>query len=91
MIEAAAGDGAETLVGVRLQPGEGIAAHAAESGRTVSGTDLAGYPGYSRRGDEMPTLLPGFIAAPLRQGAVRGALIVAGRARGPFTPEDQAC
>ena len=29
VIEAAAGDGAETLVGVRLQPGEGIAARAA--------------------------------------------------------------
>jgi len=90
VIEAAAGDGVETLVGVRLQPGEGIAAHAAQSGNTLSGTDLAAHPGYSRRGDEMPTLLPGFIAAPLRQGSVRGALVVAGRARGTFTLEDQA-
>jgi putative nucleotidyltransferase with HDIG domain len=90
VIEAAAGDGAETLVGVRLQPGEGVAAVAAETGRTLAGPDLARHPGYSRRCDEMPTLLPGFIAAPLRQGAIRGALVVAGRARGQFTAEDEA-
>jgi putative nucleotidyltransferase with HDIG domain len=90
VIEAAAGDGAETLVGVRLQPGEGVAAIAAETGRTVAGADLTRHPAYSRRCDEMPTLLPGFITAPLRQGAIRGALVVAGRARGKFTAEDEA-
>ena len=90
VIEAAAGDGAQTLVGVRLQPGEGVAALAAETGRTVAGADITRHPGYSRRCDEMPTLLPGFIAAPLRQGAIRGALVVAGRARGQFTAEDEA-
>src|SRR5688572_23759504 len=41
VIEAAAGDGAATLIGVRLQPGEGIAALAAETDRTVAGADLA--------------------------------------------------
>jgi HD-GYP domain-containing protein (c-di-GMP phosphodiesterase class II) len=90
VIEAAAGDGAETLVGVRLQPGEGIAATAAKTDRTIAGPDLAGHPAYSRRGDEMPTLLPGFIAAPLQQRDVRGALVVAGRARGEFSAEDEA-
>jgi len=90
VIEAAAGDGAATLVGVRLQPGEGVGAIVADTGRTVSGPDLARHPGYSRRADEMPTRLAGFIAAPLRQGDIRGALIVAGRARGPFTAEDEA-
>ena len=90
VIEAAAGDGAETLVGVRLHPGEGVALLAAESNRTVAEADIARHPGYSRRCDEMPTLLPGFIAAPLRQGAIRGALVVAGRARGQFTAEDEA-
>lgn len=89
VIEAAAGDGAETLVGVRLQPGEGVAALAAESGRTIAGPDIARHPAYSRRSDEMPTLMPGFIAAPLRQGEIRGALLVAGRTRG-FTAEDEA-
>jgi putative nucleotidyltransferase with HDIG domain len=90
VIEAAAGDGAETLVGVRLQPGEGVAALAAESDRAVSGPEIARHAAYSRRSDEMPTLLPGFIAAPLRQGEIRGALVVAGRARGQFTGEDEA-
>lgn len=90
VIEAAAGDGAETLVGVRLQPGEGVAALAAKTERAISGQDLARHPSYSRRSDEMPTLLPGFIAAPLRQGNVRGALVVAGRARGDFSAEDVA-
>lgn len=90
VIEAAAGDGAETLVGVRLQPGEGIAALAASSGAAVSGTSIDRHASYSRRCDEMPTLLPGFIAAPLRQGQIRGALVVAGRAGGAFTPEDVA-
>ena len=90
VIEAAAGDGAATLVGVRLPPGEGIVNMAAASGRTVSGTDMARQPGYSRRCDEMPTLLPGFIVAPLRQGTIRGALVVAGRARGEFNAEDEA-
>ena len=90
VIEAAAGDGAETLVGVRLQPGEGVAALAAQTGRAIAGADITRHPGYSRRCDEMPTLIPGFIAAPLRQGAVRGALVVAGRARGQFTGEDEA-
>jgi len=90
VIEAAAGDGAETLVGVRLPPGEGIANVAAATGRTQMGPDITRHPGYSRRCDEMPTLLPGFIVAPLRQGNVRGAVVVAGRARGTFTREDEA-
>jgi putative nucleotidyltransferase with HDIG domain len=37
----------------------------------------------------MPTFLPGFIAAPLRHGSVRGALLVAGRGHGAFGPEDE--
>ena len=90
VIEAAAGDGAETLVGVRLPPGQGVAALAAETARPVTGPDISRHPAYSRSADEMPTLLPGFIAAPLRQGTIRGALLVAGRAQGAFSPEDEA-
>jgi putative nucleotidyltransferase with HDIG domain len=89
VIEAAAGDGAETLVGTRLQPGEGVAAVAAEGQRVVSGPDIARHPAYSRRADEMPTRLPGFVASPLRHGAIEGALVVAGRANGTFSPEDE--
>jgi putative nucleotidyltransferase with HDIG domain len=89
VIEAAAGDGAETLVGTRVQPGEGIVALTSESNRTVAGAELEGHPGYSRRSDEMPTRLRGFIATPLRHGAISGALIVAGRPQGAFTPEDE--
>lgn len=89
MVSAAAGDGAETLVGARLQPGEGISATASLSDRAVRGTDLARHPGYSRRADEMPTMLEGFIVAPLRHGSVEGALVVAGHPDGVFSPEDE--
>jgi putative nucleotidyltransferase with HDIG domain len=89
VVSAAAGDGAETLVGARVQPGEGIAATAASTERTLSGPDITVHPGYSRRADEMPTRLPGFIVAPLRHGAVHGALVVAGHADAGFGPEDE--
>jgi putative nucleotidyltransferase with HDIG domain len=89
VVTAAAGDGAETLVGARVQPGEGVLATAATENRVVAGPDLPRHPGYSRRADEMPTLLPGFIAAPLRHGSVEGALVVAGRVRGSFSPDDE--
>jgi FixJ family two-component response regulator len=89
VVTAAAGDGAQTLVGARVQPGEGVLASAATENRVIAGPDLARHPGYSRRADEMPTLLPGFIAAPLRHGTVEGALVVAGRVRGTFSPDDE--
>ena len=89
VVSAAAGDGAKTLIGARVKPNEGVAATAASENRVAAGPDLARHPGYSRRVDEMPTHLPGFIAAPLRHGAIRGALLVAGRGRGAFSPEDE--
>ena len=89
VVTAAAGDGAETLVGARVQPGEGVATIAAAENRLLAGPDLTRHAGYSRRADEMPTLLPGFIAAPLRHGSIEGALVVAGRVRGTFTPDDE--
>jgi putative nucleotidyltransferase with HDIG domain len=88
VVAAAAGDGAKTLVGARTRQGEGIAAAVVASGRAASGPDLAGHPAYSRRADEMPTLLPGFVVAPLRHGTVQGALVVAGR-EAPFAADDE--
>ena len=44
VIEAAAGDGAETLVGVRLQPGEGVTALAAKGGSRSRGPTSPGIP-----------------------------------------------
>lgn len=89
VVSAAAGDGTETLVGARLQPGEGIATTASLSDRAVRGSGLTRHPGYSRRADEMPTMLEGFIAAPLRHGSVQGALVVAGHPDGAFSAEDE--
>ena len=37
----------------------------------------------------MRTRLPGYLAAPMRLGSVMGALVVAGRADGDYSPEDQ--
>jgi putative nucleotidyltransferase with HDIG domain len=57
--------------------------------RAVGGPELARAPGYSRRVDEMPTFLPGFMAAPIRHGSIQGTLIAAGRAQGVFGAEDE--
>jgi putative nucleotidyltransferase with HDIG domain len=48
----------------------------------------ASHPRYSHRSDELPTALSGFLAAPLVHGAVRGALVLAGR-EGGFAEEDR--
>ena len=47
------------------------------------------HPRYSVRADEMPTTRPGFIAVPLRHGALTGALLVAGREARPLGPEER--
>ena len=88
VVAAAAGDGAKTIVGARMRQDEGVAAAVVADGKAVSGANLARHPGYSRRADEMPTLLPGFVVAPLRHGNVQGALMVAGR-QAPFATDDE--
>jgi putative nucleotidyltransferase with HDIG domain len=89
VIENSVGDGAEPLRGVRLQPGEGILTLVAEKNEPVLLSRPSEHPRYSARADEMPTPRPGYIAAPLRQGPMRGALVVAGRAAGTLGTEER--
>jgi putative nucleotidyltransferase with HDIG domain len=88
VVSAAAGDGAETLHGTRVKRGEGLTASVAETDQPV----VLGRPGddarFSRRADEVPAPLPGYLCAPLRHGSVFGALTVAGR-EGGFGREDR--
>jgi putative nucleotidyltransferase with HDIG domain len=85
-IEIAAGDGGDAVRGARLQAGEGIAAVAMDRDEFLDVAAPSSHPRYSHRCDEMPTNLPGLLAAPLRHGTVRGVLLVAGR-DGGFSPE----
>jgi putative nucleotidyltransferase with HDIG domain len=81
VVEGAAGDGGDALQGVRLAAAEGITAVVAETGEPVLLPRAADHPRYSPRCDDMPTSQPGFMAVPLRHGAVMGALLGAGRER----------
>jgi putative nucleotidyltransferase with HDIG domain len=89
VIEAGAGEGVEAFRGARLQASEGLARAAAESGQPVVATRAKQDPRYSPRCDDLRTRLPGYLAAPMRLGAVTGALVVAGRADGEYSVEDQ--
>jgi putative nucleotidyltransferase with HDIG domain len=85
-IETAVGDGGDEVRGARLQAGEGLAALAMDRQEMLEVADAPAHPRYSHRCDEMPTQLPGFLAAPLRHGYAEGALLLAGRIGG-FSPE----
>jgi putative nucleotidyltransferase with HDIG domain len=87
VVHTGAGDGGETVKGARLQAGEGIAALVAEQDEPIVLARPGDHARYSHRCDEMPTTLPGFLCAPLRHGAVYGALVLAGRRGGEFGPE----
>jgi response regulator RpfG family c-di-GMP phosphodiesterase len=89
VIQLSVGDQAATIQGARLQPSEGLAALAIETGEAINLPWAADHPRFSPRCDEMPTRLPGFLCAPLSHGSVRGALMVAGRSSGGFSPQDQ--
>jgi len=88
LVETAAGDGADAIVGARLQAGEGIATLTSERDEVIAVPEAADHPRFSHRCDEMPTSQAGWICAPLRHGVVTGALILAGRPWKPFGPGD---
>jgi putative nucleotidyltransferase with HDIG domain len=91
VIRMAEGDGAETLRGTRLQPGEGIATVAAETDESILVLDPARHPRFSRRCDEFSSPVVGLICAPLRHRRVIGSLMIAGRLDRPFgAPEQEA-
>jgi putative nucleotidyltransferase with HDIG domain len=90
LITGCVGDGGETLRGARLQPGEGIAAHAFDKDETLAVALPKDDARYSHRCDEMPTPLPGLLCAPLRHGQVQGVLMLAGRRDRPFGADERA-
>lgn len=79
VVEMAVGDGAETLQGSWLIPGEGVAAAVAQSQEPVLLQAASDHPAYLSRVDDVATALPGFVCAPIRYSGVLGALVVAGR------------
>jgi putative nucleotidyltransferase with HDIG domain len=89
VIEAGAGEGVEAVKGARLQPSEGLARAAAETGEPVVASLAKRDPRYSPRCDDLRTRLPGYLAAPMRLGTLTGALVVAGRSEGEYSSEDQ--
>lgn len=82
VVDLAVGDGADSVRGARLAEGEGLATLAFERDDAVLIERPLDHARYSYRYDELPTELPGFVAAPLRHGSVHGALLVAGRVGG---------
>jgi len=78
-VESAAGDGADSLPGMRLSPGAGLASLVLDTAQPLLLTRGSEHPRYLPPVDELPTSRPGFVCAPLARGAVRGALLVAGR------------
>lgn len=89
VVTDAAGDGADDLRGLRLSTHEGIAVMAAESEEALFVATPVYHPAYSRRCDGLPSAALGLVAAPVRHGTVRGALLVAEAERELFTLADQ--
>jgi putative nucleotidyltransferase with HDIG domain len=88
LVEACSGDGAQRLRGIRLKAGQGLALQVAEERQPLRSEDASAEDGYSPVVDELPVSKPGFIALPLVSGALRGALLLAGR-DGGFGPGDE--
>jgi putative nucleotidyltransferase with HDIG domain len=90
VIVAATGDGCDALPGMRLRPGEGLAAAAAQADAPILLARANDHPAYSGRCDDMPTEAPGFLCAALRRGAVVGTLMLAGRRPEGFGEEHRS-
>jgi putative nucleotidyltransferase with HDIG domain len=88
LISDAAGEGADTLRGVRLGRDEGVVVLAAQQDGVVSVEDARAHPRFSHRCDTTAAA-PGYVCAPLRHRSVFGALVAAGSERGAFTVEEQ--
>ncbi len=82
------GDG-EVPLGAHFGPGDGIATGVLGEGQPLRLDVPKEHPSYSPRCDEMPTVLPGMLLAPLEQPGVAGVFVVAGRERA-FTDDDLA-
>ena len=91
VIESGAGEGVDAVRGARLHAEEGIAALAAAQNQALVVPNPREHPRYSHRCDDLPSSRPGMVCAPLRHGAVYGAVCVAGpeESQGQFTAEDR--
>jgi putative nucleotidyltransferase with HDIG domain len=69
--------------------GEGLLSRVAVRGKTLRSSNPAKEEGYSARVDELAASKPGFLALPLISGALRGALLLAGR-EGAFGSREEA-
>jgi putative nucleotidyltransferase with HDIG domain len=82
VVETAVGPGADALRGGRLWAGEGLAAESATRNVPLRLESPQRDPRFSPRCDELGSDLQGWLAVPLRQRDVLGAMVVAGRPRG---------
>jgi putative nucleotidyltransferase with HDIG domain len=89
VIAQASGDGVENLAGVRLRPGESLAALALTRDAPVAIADPRRHARFDPRCDALPTPLPGYLCAPLRHRDVLGVLVVAGARGEAFSPAEQ--
>ena len=87
LIKESAGDGAETVRGMRLHPLEGVVVQVVRENAPVKLADPRSHPKFRQRCDEVPATLPGFLCVPIVHGRVLGSLIVAGHDQG-FGQED---
>ena len=78
-VESAAGSGAESLPGTRLASGEGLASLVLDTAQPLLLTRGSEHPRYRPPVDELGASRPGLVCVPLARGALRGALLVAGR------------
>ena len=78
-VESAAGSGAEALPGTRLASGEGLASLVLDTAQPLLLTRGSEHPRYRPPVDELGASRPGLVCVPLARGALRGALLVAGR------------
>lgn len=83
-VSGAAGDGAPRLVGQVLQPGEGLAAQAHETGTVRVDAEFRNAQPGASAWCHFDTPCPGLIVAPFEHRGVSGLLMVAGARRPPF-------
>lgn len=87
---AASGEGAEAVIGLRMEPGQGLAGWVAEKGQPVIVPDVAEDPRFYAAVDEQSGFTTrSILAVPLQtKGQTIGAIEVMNKEQGTFTRED---
>jgi HD-GYP domain-containing protein (c-di-GMP phosphodiesterase class II) len=78
-VESAGGSGADGLVGTHVAAGQGLIALALDTEKPLLLGRGSEHPRYHPPIDDLGASGPGLVCVPLVRGAVRGALLVAGR------------